>query len=290
MSEAAARAVRIGVLGAAGSFSEEAALAYAEEQEIEVELARASSFEELVRSLDRGAFERIVLPVANSTTGPVLPALAALAQSSAHPLAGLVLGVRHALLAKDAGVRAAELRAVASHPQALAQCRRFLESFAPRLAERETSDTAQAARALSLGALGRECAVIASRRAAEVHGLHVLQADVQDEPENRTSFVVLESAGARGASAIEDLRARIQALDAAALETLARRFRLVEELGEAKSRVGMPIDDPTRERELEAHYRELAGKLGLDAGFVLRLFATVFGESKRLQARVERGG
>lgn len=277
--------MKIGVLGAPGSFSEEAALAHADAEGIEVELGRASSFDELVRSLERGAFERVVLPVANSTTGPVLAALAALAQGSARPIGGLVLPVRHALLVKDAGVRAADIRAVASHPQGLAQCRRFLESFAPRLEQRETSDTAQAARALSLGALGRECAVIASRRAAEVHALHVLQADVQDEPENRTSFVVLENAAGSGASEIEGLRARIQALDACALETLARRFRLVAELGRAKSCVGMPIDDPARERELEAHYRELAGKLGLDAGFVLRLFATVFSESKRLQFR-----
>jgi prephenate dehydratase len=181
--------LRLAFLGAAGSFSEEAALVFAARARREAELAGASDPAAVLALLAGGDVELAVLPVANSTGGLVRPALAALAASRVELVDEVVLAVRFSLWAR-AGCTLADVARVASHPQAFAQCARSLARLLPGRELVEGGDTASAARDLATGALDERTAVLASARAGERYGLARLAADVHDEPSNRTFFGV----------------------------------------------------------------------------------------------------
>lgn len=171
----------------------------------------ARTFDDVVALVAAGAVDSAVLPVWNSTIGPIAPALAAL-EHAAPPLTivgEIDLPVRHALLALP-GATLDGLRAVGSHPAALGQCARWLATR-PRIVAQAAYDTAGAARELSrltagtpdeprtipwyaglTGVAPCQLAAIASAAAAQTYGLLVLADAVQDDPTNLTRFRVVE--------------------------------------------------------------------------------------------------
>lgn len=200
---------RVAYQGAPGAFGEEAVARYWGGRAKAVGVA---SFAAAVDSLTAGTVQFAVLPVWNSTIGRVDAACAALeraGQSSAiavRTIGEITLRVRHYLVARP-GVRQAAVKTVLGHPVALAQCDRFLSAHA-HLTVIPAVDSASAASALA-GALedepfvvpgGRQtvdprtAAVIAPPAAAARYGLAVLVCSVQDRPDNRTCFLVLEAA------------------------------------------------------------------------------------------------
>ena len=129
--------------------------------------------------------------------------------------------------------------------------------------------------------------------AAELHGLHVLAGAVQDDPANRTFFAVLRARGSRtgdvrASSELEDLRARIRALDEALIRLLARRFEHVRALGHRKVQENLPIEDEARESAMRAIYARIAEREGVAPALVQRIFAAILAESKSVQ-RAARG-
>ena len=78
-----------------------------------------------------------------------------------------------------------------SHQQALKQCRMYLKRMWPELELEEYVDTASAAKDLASGALAPSCAVIAPRICAELYGLEILEADIQDLKFNFTTFLAV---------------------------------------------------------------------------------------------------
>lgn len=280
-------ALRIAHFGSAGSFSEEAALVFAERVGREPVLVSRRLARDVLAALDNGSAERAVLPIANSVGGLVRASLDALNSCALQWVDQVALAVRFSLWGRP-GMQLAEVRAVASHPQAIRQCAQHLERLLPARRELEASDTASAARALAAGEFPVGTAVLASARAGRRYGLECLAADVHDEPDNRTFFAVLARAprllerdAARDVGA---LRAHIQALDGELIRLLGRRFEEVRVLGELKAAVGMPIVDLAREAELRAHYRSEAERAGLDPEFVLALFTLVLERSRREQS------
>lgn len=168
-----------------------------------------ATFAHAVALLRAGRVDAIVLPLRNTTIGPIHDAEAALAPHAdeLRVVGEIVVPVRHALIALPGATRDS-IRAVGSHPAALAQCARFLGAR-PHVTTHEAFDTAGAARQLAalVGGAPRglstpwyaevpnaspEClAAIASESAAERHGLVVLARDVQDRADNATHFVVV---------------------------------------------------------------------------------------------------
>lgn len=128
-----------------------------------------------------------VLPLENSIAGTVGEAVDALIRSDLAVVGELLLPVRHQLLGVP-GAGLAQVRRVASHRQALAQCQDFLAGRGWQLVVAD--DTAGAARQLAESRDGGS-AVIASERAAERYGLEVLARDIHDAPTNLTRFVVV---------------------------------------------------------------------------------------------------
>ncbi|MCI0434788.1 MAG: prephenate dehydratase [Gemmatimonadetes bacterium] len=181
--------VRVAYQGEPGAFSEEAIRAHFGERAHPVPCRR---FEDAGRLLARGGVDFAVLPVENSSIGVIHDAVAVMERYELREVGTRSLSVRHCLLGL-AGARIDTVRAVHSQAAALAQCARFLRAHGwmrcvPAI------DTAGAARDI---ARARDPALtaIASRSAATHHGLDILAADIQDDPENRTWFVILASCG-----------------------------------------------------------------------------------------------
>jgi prephenate dehydratase len=148
-------------------------------------------------------FERVVagecaagiVPVENSLAGSVIENWdLMLDHDDIHVIGELRLPVRHCLLALP-GVRLEDVRSAHSHPQALAQSKRFLREHG--IAARAAHNTAVAAREVAERGIPAEAAV-ASSRAGELYGLDVVATDIQERDDNNTRFFVIARDGASG--------------------------------------------------------------------------------------------
>lgn len=176
---------RIAYLGPPGTFTEEAALLY----DSSAQLIPFSSVSAVSAAVDTGMAEEGVIAIENSLEGSVNETLDLLIHESRLAIRWeMVLPIEHYLLVKP-GTAAHEVKAIYSHPQALAQCRRFVERCFPK---------AQVVAALSTAAAVAEmiasempAAAIGTRRAAEIYGAQILARGIQDQAANVTRFVVL---------------------------------------------------------------------------------------------------
>jgi len=153
------------------------------------------SFTEVFDGVGRGLVDCGVVPVENSLGGAIVDVCDLLIAHDLSIVGEVVVRVRQCLLALPA-TRLEDIRTVYSHPQALVQCRAFLETH--RLDAQPYYDTAGAARWLMFEGV-RTAGAIASPLAASLYGLEVLADAIADEPDNETRFVVIAQApGASG--------------------------------------------------------------------------------------------
>ena len=189
--------MRLGYLGPPGTFSEEAVRTAADARD--AELVALPTVRDTVMAVHEGDVDRAVVPIENALEGPIGVTLDTLADDdTAVQIVGeVVVAISPCLVARD-GTRLEEIERVLSHPQATAQCARFLRERLPRATVAAADSTAEAVRIVAAepapwGALG-------TRRAAELYGATVLVEGVEDEPGNVTRFVWLaRSADAPGA-------------------------------------------------------------------------------------------
>ncbi len=127
-----------------------------------------------------------VVPVENSTEGIVNHTLDMFVDSELKIVAQIILPIQHCLLGKVA--RRDQIKRLYSHPQALAQCRQWVQVHVPGAEVIEASSTTRAA---ELAARGRNAGAIASSLAADRYGLRILDSDIQDNSSNATRFLVL---------------------------------------------------------------------------------------------------
>ncbi|MBC7836380.1 hypothetical protein H7X87_01210 [Acetobacteraceae bacterium] len=182
--------LRIGVSGAPGSFSEEAARLYASKHGIKnPELAYLITVENVLTSLEKGDIELGIFPIENSNGGIVIEAVHAMAKHRFSIKKIFEIDVHQNLLVKK-GTTADKIKTIVSHDQAIKQCRMYLKRIWPKVKVEEYADTAKAAEDLSRGKLPKTTAVIASKAAAELYKLDILEESIQDLKFNYTSFVV----------------------------------------------------------------------------------------------------
>jgi prephenate dehydratase len=173
-------------LGPRGSFSEEAALMRTDSDN----LVAFSSFPALVSAVETGLADEAVLPIENSIEGAVSTTLDLLIHETSLRIAGeLAVPVREFLITRP-GVRLEDVRVVTSHPQALGQCRRFLERCLPGVEQVAALSTSGAVQEVAQGSDDHRAA-IGPARAAELFGGAILARDIQDASSNVTRFVVL---------------------------------------------------------------------------------------------------
>src|SRR3569623_3399640 len=128
-----------------------------------------------------------MIPIENSVAGRVADIHHLLPQSGLFIVGEHFLPVHHQLMAPR-GAKLTDIKTVESHVHALGQCRRIIRKRGIRPIM--SGDSAGAARSVSERG-DRGCAAIASRLAAEIHGLDILAEDIEDETHNTTRFVVL---------------------------------------------------------------------------------------------------
>lgn len=150
------------------------------------EAVPSATFEDCFAALESGAVDLAMIPIENSVAGRVADIHHLLPQAKASIIGEHFLPVHHQLLGLK-GTSLADLKVVQSHVQALGQCRRTLRKLG--LEPVVGADTAGSAREIAeLGDPTR--GALASRLAAEIYGLDILAADVEDEAHNTTRFVI----------------------------------------------------------------------------------------------------
>ena len=184
--------MRIAYQGEPGAYSEAAALAF----EPSATPLPCRSFEEVFQAVEEGKAGRGILPMENSIGGSIHRNYDLLVEHELPIVGEIELKVDHCLMVLP-GVRLEDVKVVHSHPQALAQCEKFLKGL-PGVEIAAVYDTAGGAKLIREGGQ-RNAAAIASRRAADVFDLEVLQQGVQDFDSNITRFFII----ARNASAPE---------------------------------------------------------------------------------------
>lgn len=176
---------KVAYLGPPGTFTEEAALLYAEK----AKLIPFSSVPAVASAVDTGIAEEGVVAIENSLEGSVTDTLDLLIHESRLLIRyELVLPIEHYLLVKS-GTETSEVKVIFSHPQALAQCRHFLERCFPQAQAVAALSTAAAAEQMLSSSI--PAAAIGTRRAAELYGAQILARNIQDQSPNLTRFVVL---------------------------------------------------------------------------------------------------
>ncbi len=176
---------RIAFQGELGAYSEEAALALFGP---EIEPVPCPTFEQVFIAVEEGKVDQGLIPIENSLAGSVYRNYDLLLQYKLYIVAEYHLRVRHCLLVLP-GVELEDLRQILSHPQALAQCRQWLDQQ-KQLEIISAYDTAGSARIIAEE--GRhDAAAIASRRAAEVYGMHILAEGIESDTANYTRFLGL---------------------------------------------------------------------------------------------------
>lgn len=176
--------MRVAYLGPPGTFGETAALRHAPDGT----LLPLPSHAGVVAAVASGMADEGVLPVENSVEGSVSETLDLLIHDSDLRMRGeLVVAVEQCLLVRP-GMHAGDVQAIYSHPQALGQCRGFIERCFPRARLEASLSTATAVQEIFAH---EDAAAIASARAAELHGAEVLARGIGDRRNNVTRFVVI---------------------------------------------------------------------------------------------------
>lgn len=170
--------------GEAGAYSQEAIL---ETFGSETQTLSCPAFVDIFQAIESGRADLGMLPIENSTAGAINQSYDLLLDYDLRITREVIFRVRHALMAPQ-DIALGDLRRVYSHPQALAQCERFLAArgWQPVVAY----DTAGAARQVA-ASREKDAGAIASETAARLYGLHILGRGIEDLPNNYTRFFVI---------------------------------------------------------------------------------------------------
>ena len=200
MNPSAHKISRVAFQGEPGAFSEAAAVQLLGEW---VTTVPCPTFDAAFRAVPEGSADALLVPVENSLAGSVVRVYDLLLESDLGIVAETILPIEHHLIGSP-GASLNDIRSVASHPMALAQCEKFFLAH-PHLKRVPAEDTAGSVREM-LDRGDKSCAAIAGRRAAEHYRAVILAESIQDNPENFTRFVLLLPKQEAGSWATPDAR------------------------------------------------------------------------------------
>lgn len=172
--------MRVAFQGEPGAYSEEAGFGYFDAPEMVPE----ESFEAVFTAVTSGACQAGLIPIENSLAGSIHQNYDLLLRHELHIVGEYFLRVRHCLIGFP-GVLLTEIQRVISHPQALGQCAGYLRELGVKT--EPVYDTAGSVKLLKKGG-ERTTAAIASKRAAEIYEMQILQESIEDNSENYTRF------------------------------------------------------------------------------------------------------
>ncbi len=175
--------LNIAFLGPEGKFSEMATYKYFGHS---VKAMPESTIDKVFSEVEAGIADFGVVPIENSTEGAVNHTLDMFINSPLKICGEIDLPIHHNLMSKQSDLK--NIDVIFSHRQSLAQCRNWLRSHASHIDTVAVSSNAEAARKASFN---EHAAAIAGESAAAMYGLNILHADIEDQADNATRFLVI---------------------------------------------------------------------------------------------------
>ncbi|HEX9261541.1 MAG TPA: prephenate dehydratase [Candidatus Bathyarchaeia archaeon] len=182
--EAGKQTVKIAFQGEKGAYSETAVYTFFGAN---AEVKPCRDFKDVFDNVKKQSTQFGVVPIENSLEGSVNQTYDLFLKYDLKVRGEVIVKIEHCLIANP-NTKLSEVKAVYSHPQALAQCRNYLEKSGWELIP--TYDTAGSVKILKEEGL-KNAAAVASERAAELYEMKILARDIADNPENYTRFFVL---------------------------------------------------------------------------------------------------
>ena len=179
--------MKIAFQGEPGAYSEQAVFNYFGD----VETLPCESFDVVFDSVIAGNCDAGLIAIENSLAGSIHQNYDLLLRHDLHIIGEYPLRVQHCLIALP-GVSKADIKRVISHPQALGQCAAYLRGLGVKT--ESVYDTAGSVKMLKESG-ERDTAAIASRRAAEIYGMQILEEGIEDNVENYTRFLAISKTG-----------------------------------------------------------------------------------------------
>jgi chorismate mutase / prephenate dehydratase len=176
--------VKVAFQGERGAYSESAVYQFFG---ADTQVKPCREFRDVFESVEKQETPHGVVPMENSTEGSINQNYDLFLKYDLKVRGEVIVKIEHCLIANP-GTALADIKTVYSHPQALAQCRTFLEELGRELIP--TYDTAGSVKMIKEKGL-KDAAAVASERAANLYGMQILAKDIADNPENYTRFFVL---------------------------------------------------------------------------------------------------
>jgi prephenate dehydratase len=181
---------RIAVQGIVGSFHEDAAVKYFEE---EIEVVECKSFTSVCEMVDSDQVDYAVMAIENSIAGSLLKNYQLLRDYHLRIIGEIYLHIQMNLMVTP-GVKAKDITNIYSHPVAFQQCMEYIEQYFPDAELHEGMDTAAAAKLIS-EERPPNAAAIGNLRSAELYNLEILETGIETNKKNYTRFLVLSKHG-----------------------------------------------------------------------------------------------
>jgi prephenate dehydratase len=176
--------MKVAFQGEPGAYSEQAVFNYFGA----VETVPCESFDAMFDSVVSGMSDTALAPIENSLAGSIHQNYDLLLRHDLHIVGEYLLRVRHCLISMP-GAKKENIKKAISHPQALGQCAGYLRSHG--IKPEQVYDTAGSVKMLKESA-ALDVAAIASKRAAELYGMQILEEGIEDNPENYTRFLAVQ--------------------------------------------------------------------------------------------------
>jgi len=178
--------MKIAIQGILGSFHHIVATQYFGE---DIRLKECLSFIEIPELINSSAVDGAVMAIENSLAGSILPNYALIDEFDLKIQGEIHLPIHHHLMGLE-GQSINDIKEVWSHPMAILQCRKYFRNH-PNIKLVEETDTAEVAKQIQDKNL-HGIAAIASKKAAEIYGLSIIENEIQTRKENYTRFFVLK--------------------------------------------------------------------------------------------------
>jgi len=177
--------LKVAFQGELGAYSESAVYSFFGSS---VDVKPCKNFGEVFESVKTGDVNYGVVPIENSIEGSVNRTYDLFLEYDLKVCGEIILRISHCLIAHK-GTKLDQIKTVYSHPQALAQCRKFLEQH--KLKAISTFDTAGSVKMIKEENM-MDAAAIASERAAQIYDMTILEKEIEDTKNNSTRFFVLD--------------------------------------------------------------------------------------------------
>ncbi len=181
---------KIAIQGIAGSFHEDAARRYFEE---EIEVIECTSFRKVCELVDTDKVDFAVMAIENSIAGILLNNYGLIRDYYLRIVGEIYIHIQMNLMALP-GVKKKDIKEIYSHPVSFQQCNEYLENYFPNVKTKELGDNARVAKLISEEKI-TYAAAISNVRSAELYGLEILERGIETNKKNYTRFLILSKQG-----------------------------------------------------------------------------------------------